>query len=120
MWFDFFAAALVVVALLYIPGFFAVRALSFGKATALAAAPAISTLLYCVFGIVYGWLGVPVGWWAVVVPAVALSFAVWLITSQFKKVAATTPKMSMRSTCLSLRSMQCWACLLLALFLSKI
>lgn len=85
MWFDFFAAALVVVALLYIPGFFAVRALSFGKATALAAAPAISTLLYCVFGIVYGWLGVPVGWWAVVVPAVALSFAVWLITSQFKK-----------------------------------
>ena len=85
MWLDFFIAALAVTALLYIPGFFAVRALSFGKATALAAAPAISTLLYCVFGIVYGWLGVSVEWWAVVAPAVALSLAVWLIASRFKK-----------------------------------
>lgn len=85
MWLDFFVAALAVTALLYIPGFFAVRALSFGKATALAAAPAISTLLYCVFGIVYGWLGVSVEWWAVVAPAVALSAVVWLIASRFKK-----------------------------------
>lgn len=81
MWVSFFLTAVVIGLLLYVPGYFLVRCLPFGRCTSFALAPAFSIFLYVLLGVVYGAAGKPVAWWAIVVPVFVLSAAPMVIAS---------------------------------------
>ncbi len=58
MWFSFAASVLACAIILYVPGFFALKALKMPFLLSLACAPLVSVPLYCVMGIVYAACGV--------------------------------------------------------------
>lgn len=73
MWTSFFATALAIVLLLYVPGFLVMRSLRFDRPTSFAVSPVFSISLFVVFGIAYKSADVFAEWWMVVVPVLALA-----------------------------------------------
>ena len=73
MWTSFFATALAITLLLYVPGFLVMRSLRFERSVSFAVSPVFSISLFVVFGITYRSLGIFAEWWMVVLPVLVLS-----------------------------------------------
>ena len=68
MWFMFGLGVLVCVGILFVPGFFLLRALGCPRCLAISCAPCISVFEHVIFGLIYGLLGISVSWLYVVLP----------------------------------------------------
>lgn len=79
MWALFFGTVIVVVLVLYVPGAIAVRGFGASWLVALCTAPAMSIAGYCLFGIVYGWLGVASSWRTVLLPWLFVCLAIFCV-----------------------------------------
>lgn len=82
MWVSFFAASFALIALLYIPGYFAMRFFQVGAFAALLSAPLISVAGYVLLGIIYDFAGISVSWIAIVFPVLALGVVLYLLASR--------------------------------------
>ena len=68
MWSMFCLAVLAIIAIVYIPGFFFLRSISFSALISLACAPIVSIVAYEVLGIVYAKVGIGGSWLTIFLP----------------------------------------------------
>ena len=80
MWLTFLSACLLSLAVVYLPGYFAGRALSFGRFESIASAPVFSCTSYIFAGIALGLLGITCHAMALVAIGLALFVLCWLVT----------------------------------------
>lgn len=80
MWTTFFLDAALCTLALYLPGFFLLRGLRFSRIPALTCAPIGSLSLYCLLPVIYDIVGIACWWATLVLPALALSLAIYGIT----------------------------------------
>ncbi len=73
MWGLFFLCALVILLLLYVPGFFLVRFFSHDSLMSLAISPIFSISLYVIAGVLLGLLGIFAEWWMIALPIAVLT-----------------------------------------------
>ena len=72
MWSTFFLCFGICTLLLYIPGFFAGRALRLSPVVAIACAPIVTVSLYALVAVADGALGVAASWPSILIPVLAL------------------------------------------------
>ena len=85
MWFSFAASVLACAIVLYVPGFFALKALKMPFLLSLACAPLVSVPLYCVMGIAYAACGVGSSFTSVVAVSGVVLAVVMLIAVGFRQ-----------------------------------
>lgn len=80
MWNQLALGIVVTLAFLWIPGFLLVRSLKVNNDLSLTFAPVVSVALYSALSIVYGFVGVPCGWYSLPLPLTVLGLVlnVWL------------------------------------------
>lgn len=84
MWFMFGLGVLVCVGILFVPGFFLLRALGCPRCLAISCAPCISVFEHVIFGLIYGLLGISVSWLYVVLPGTLIgAFFYFLLGRSF-------------------------------------
>ncbi|MEE0169554.1 MAG: DUF6541 family protein [Eggerthellaceae bacterium] len=72
MWFSFFAAVLIVLALLYVPGCLFLKALRFDGLTSLICSPLLSAVAYEAIAVAFSKLGIGFTWYTAVAPVIML------------------------------------------------
>lgn len=84
MWFLFFASVLLILFLLYSPGYLFFRSFFHERISSFALAPSYSIFAYVLFGVLFHQAGLFCQWWMLVVSAFLVSAAVLLI-ARFSK-----------------------------------
>lgn len=112
MWSIFFIGIIACISILYLPGYFVFRALSFSRFTSLITAPIMSISVYGITSILFGWLNIPCNWmtmffgWTIVC---LLSFLIVNHFSNYKNSLIKAPRESENHL---------WLCLILCLSVS--
>lgn len=82
MWDKFFLEILLLVIILYIPGFLILRATKRSIISSILFAPLLDATLYSVVFIAFGSLGIQCSWITTLLPILSISFAIFLISQK--------------------------------------
>ena len=77
-WFLLFAGILFAITCLIVPGYLFARALCLQRELSFAVSPLISIAVYCVLAVVYGFVGVPCGWFTLPALLTAVSLVAFM------------------------------------------
>lgn len=85
MWFDFSISIIIVVAILYIPGYFFFRFIKTDRQISIIIAPIISILAYSILGIVYSKANIFASQYTIFIPVALISLGLFILGKLKKK-----------------------------------
>lgn len=89
MWPSFFFASILIIALLYIPGYFFARVICQSRFSSLLCSPLFSLFCYVLLGMIYDLAGLSVPWYLIPVPTLLIGITVYAAVRRVKQVPSS-------------------------------
>lgn len=111
IWLGFAAAILAVALILYMPGFFLLRAFGQSSINAFVFAPPLVLALYAIIEIVLSGLGIRGSWCTIFLPVLVIAVVVFLLPLLLKRKKKKELAIRYRICPIRVRIGECWLCM---------